>query len=98
MLGADAFALLSGALGLKNETRYPRPMIDAALLSQIRTLSAVDRTELLGAVWESFTPEEAPVTEEEQQLLEARLADLREKPNDQSPWREVQARMRSRLP
>lgn len=73
-------------------------MIDAALLSQIKTLSAVDRMELLGAVWETFTPKEAPVTAEEKQLLEARLADLRQKPNDQSPWREVQARMRARLP
>lgn len=73
-------------------------MIDAALLSQIKTLSAVERIELLGAVWETFTPEEAPVTAEEKQLLEARLADLRQKPNDQSPWREVQARMRSQLP
>lgn len=73
-------------------------MINATLLSQIKTLSVVDRMELLGVVWESFTAEEAPVTEEEKQLLDARLADFRQSPNDQSPWREVQARMRQRLP
>ena len=85
-------------MGLKSETRYAQHMIDATLLSQIKTLSAGDRMELLGVVWESFSPEEAPVTEEEKQLLDARLTDFRQNPDDQSPWREVQARMRQRLP
>ncbi|MGQ0621589.1 MAG: addiction module protein [Panacagrimonas sp.] len=73
-------------------------MIDASLLSRVRTLSAAERIELLGAVWESFTATEAPITEEEKRLLEARLSDLAENPGHQSPWREVQARMRQRLP
>lgn len=72
-------------------------MIEAALLSQIKTLSAVDRIELLGAVWESLTPEEAPVTTEEKQLLESRLTDFQQHPSDQSPWREVQTRLGQRL-
>ncbi|MGQ0501955.1 MAG: addiction module protein [Panacagrimonas sp.] len=73
-------------------------MIEAALLSQVKTLSVVDRIELLGAVWETLTPEDAPVTSEEKQLFDARLADLQKNPNDQSPWREVQARMKLSLP
>lgn len=73
-------------------------MIEATLLSQVKTLSAVDRIELLGVVWDTLTPEEAPVTAEEKQLIESRLADLQKNQNDQSPWREVQARMRQSLP
>ena len=73
-------------------------MIDATMLSQVKSLSAVDRIELLSVVWESLTPEDAPVTVEEKQLLDLRLADFQKKPNDQSPWREVQARMRLNLP
>ena len=73
-------------------------MIEAAMLSQVKSLSAVDRIELLGVVWETLTPEDAPVTVEERRLLVSRLADFRRNPNDQSPWREVQARMRLNLP
>ena len=72
-------------------------MIEAAMLSQVKSLSAVDRIELLGVVWETLTPEDAPVTVEERRLLVSRLADFRRNPNDQSPWREVQARMRRNL-
>lgn len=73
-------------------------MIAATLLSQVKTLSAVDRIELLSVVWETLTPEDAPVTVEEKQLLDSRLADFQKNPDDQSPWREVQARMRRKLP
>lgn len=72
-------------------------MIATSLLSQVKTLSAADRIELLGAVWESLTPEDAPITAEEKQLLDARLADLAQNPEDQSPWRDVQARLKQRL-
>ena len=73
-------------------------MIEATLLSQVKTLSAVDRIELLSVVWETLTPEDAPVTIEERQLLDSRLADFQQNPDDHSPWREVQARMRRNLP
>ena len=73
-------------------------MIEATLLSQVKALSAVDRIELLGVVWETLTPDEAPVTPEEKQLLDSRSADFQNNPNDQSSWRDVQARMRRNLP
>ena len=73
-------------------------MIEATLLSQVKTLSTVDRIELLSVVWETLTPEDAPVTVEEKRLLDSRLADFQKNPNNQSPWREVQARMRRNLP
>ncbi len=73
-------------------------MVDAALLSRVKTLSPAERLELIGAVWETLSPADAPVTAEEKVLLDARLADLDSSPEDQSPWSEVQARLRRQLP
>ncbi|MBK9426200.1 MAG: addiction module protein [Gammaproteobacteria bacterium] len=73
-------------------------MVDAALLSRVKTLSPAERLELIGAVWETLSPADAPVTAEEKVLLDARLADLDNSPEDQSPWSEVQARLRRQLP
>jgi putative addiction module component (TIGR02574 family) len=73
-------------------------MIDAALISRVKTLSPAERLELIGAVWETLSPADAPVTAEEKILLDARLADLDNGPEDQSPWSEVQARLRRQLP
>lgn len=66
-------------------------MVDAALLSRVKTMSPADRLELIGAVWETLSPADAPVTEEDKALLDARLADLENNPADQSPWSEVQS-------
>jgi len=73
-------------------------MISAALISQVRTLSVAERIELIGVVWETLSPEEIPVSEEEKVLLDVRLSDLKQNPEDQSPWTEVQARLRQQLP
>ncbi|MGH8453132.1 MAG: addiction module protein [Nevskiales bacterium] len=73
-------------------------MVDAALISRVRTLSAADRLELIGAVWETLSPADAPITEAEKSLLDARLADVESNPEDQSTWLEVQARLRHLLP
>lgn len=73
-------------------------MIDAALISKVKTLSAVDRLELIGAVWSTLGPADVAVTDAEKFLLDARLADLEKNPQDQSPWPEVQARLKRQLP
>ena len=75
-------------------------MIDAALMLQVKTLSVADRIEieLIGAVGETLSSSEWPVSEEEQALLDACLADMEQNPEDQSLWSEVQARLRQRLP
>ncbi len=73
-------------------------MVDAALISRVKTLSPAERLELIGAVWETLSPADAPVTAEEKALLDARLADLDSSPEDQSPWSEVEARLRRQLP
>ena len=73
-------------------------MVDATLISRVKNLSAADRIELIGVVWETLSPADVPVTEAEKSLLDARLADLDKSPDDQSPWSEVQARLRQQLP
>ena len=73
-------------------------MIDAVLISQVKTLSVADRIELIGAVWETLSPCDVPISEEEKALLDARLADMEQNPGDQSPWSEVQVRLRQQLP
>ena len=78
--------------------RYPSSMVDAALISKVKTLSVADRIELIGAVWGTLSASEAPVTEAEKALLDIRLADVERNPDDQSPWSEVQARLRRLLP
>ena len=73
-------------------------MVDAALLSRAKTLSPAERLARIGAVWETLSPADAPVTAEETILLDARLAELDNSPEDQSPWSAVQARLRRQLP
>ena len=57
---------------------------------RLRHSSAADRLELIGAVWETLSPNDTPITEEEKTLLDARLQDLEANPEKQSPWSEVQ--------
>ncbi len=73
-------------------------MVDAVLFSRVKTLSVAERLELIGAVWETLSCGDVPVSEEEKALLDARLAEAAESPEDESPWAEVQARLRKRLP
>ena len=68
-------------------------MIDESLMTKVASLSAADRLELIGAVWDTLAPEDLPVTDAERALLDARLADMENHPNDQSPWPEVKARL-----
>ncbi len=73
-------------------------MVDTALITKVKTLSATDRLELISAVWETLSPEETAVTEEEKAMLDARIQDLEANPAAQSPWPEVQARLHRLLP
>ena len=86
------------SLGITKKVCYPSSMVDAALISEVKALSAADRLELIGAVWETLSPNDTPITEEEKTLLDARLQDLKANPEKQGPWSEVQARLRRLLP
>ncbi len=73
-------------------------MVDAALISRVKTLSPAERLELIGAVWKTLSPADVPVTEDEKILLDTRLAEQKNNPDNQSPWAEVQAQLRHQLP
>jgi putative addiction module component (TIGR02574 family) len=68
-------------------------MIDESPLAKVSSLSPADRLELIGAVWNTLSPDDLPVTDAERALLDARLADMERNPDDQSPWPEVMARL-----
>jgi putative addiction module component (TIGR02574 family) len=68
-------------------------MIDETLLAQVASLSPADRIELIGAVWDTLSPDDLPVTDGERALLDARLSDMQDNPDDHSPWPEVKARL-----
>jgi putative addiction module component (TIGR02574 family) len=80
-------------VGLKNTLRYPFTMIDESLLAKVASLSPADRLELIGAVWDTLSLDDLPVSDAERALLHARLADMERNPDDQSPWPEVNARL-----
>lgn len=69
-------------------------MIDESLLAKVTSLSPADRIEFIGAVWDTLSAEDLPVTEAEKALLDIRLADMERNPSDQSSWTEVKARLK----
>ena len=72
-------------------------MINDVLISQVRSLSIAERIELIGVVWETLSLSEVPLSTEDKVLLDARLADMEQNPDDQSPWSEVQVRLKQQL-
>lgn len=68
-------------------------MIDESLMARIVSLNPSDRLELIGALWDSLSPNDLPITDAERALLDARLADMEANPDDQSPWPEVKTRL-----
>jgi putative addiction module component (TIGR02574 family) len=68
-------------------------MIDQSLIAKVVSLSPEERLELIGAVWDSLSPDDLPVTNAEKALLDARLADMERNPDDQSPWSDVKTRL-----
>jgi hypothetical protein len=44
-------------------------MIDESLLAKVASLSAADRIELIGAVWDTLSPDDLPVTDAERACL-----------------------------
>jgi len=66
------------------------------LLAEALKLSPSDRLQLIEALWDTLADEDIPVTPEERALLDARLADLEQNPDAQSPWSEVKARLEQR--
>lgn len=64
-------------------------MVDATLLSKAKALSPAERIELMGELWESLSGE-LPISDAERNLLDQRLREADERPQEQSPWSEVE--------
>ncbi|MEX0836386.1 MAG: addiction module protein [Nitriliruptor sp.] len=60
-------------------------------------MSQADRLELIGQLWQSIEVDELEVTQAERDLLDDRLADLRNDPDAGRSWGEVEAELRSRF-
>jgi putative addiction module component (TIGR02574 family) len=63
------------------------------LRSQIGSLSAAEKAELLDAVWESLEAEAASLTHEQRAELDRRIAHHEQNPSDVIPWEQVRARL-----
>jgi putative addiction module component (TIGR02574 family) len=63
------------------------------LRSQIGNLSAVEKAELLDAVWESLEADAATLTDEQRAELDRRIAHHERNPSDVIPWEQIRARL-----
>lgn len=73
-------------------------MVDQALVTQAKQLSAADRLELIGELWESLNHDELPMTEAQKALIDERLAEPDADPLAGRPWEDIEAELRQRLP
>jgi putative addiction module component (TIGR02574 family) len=69
-----------------------------SLLKALLELTPAERIELAEALWDSIGPAEMPpLTPEQRQELDRRLADHERDPSTAVPWEEVLVRLRSRV-
>jgi len=61
------------------------------LQHQIRSLSAAEKFDLLDAVWESLENDPIPLSVEQREELDYRVARYRENPANVTPWQQVRA-------
>lgn len=71
-------------------------MIDRSLFDQAANLSPAERLELIGALWDTLSHADIPVTEDERALVDARLTDAARHPNDESSLSAVKERLKKR--
>jgi putative addiction module component (TIGR02574 family) len=67
-----------------------------ALLAQAKRLPVSERLELIAALWDTLDGNELPITREEREILEARMADIEANPSAQESWSEAKAWLESR--
>jgi putative addiction module component (TIGR02574 family) len=72
--------------------------MNKALLAELMELSPSERIELAEDLWESVDPGDLPpLTAEQQQEIERRLAEYARDPSRASSWEEVKARLWARF-
>jgi putative addiction module component (TIGR02574 family) len=70
--------------------------VNEALLAQAKSLPAPERLELIAALWDTLESADIPVSEEERQVLEARMRDIETNPSAEESWSEAKAWLESR--
>jgi len=63
------------------------------LRSQINSLSAAEKAELLDVVWESLEADSASLTDAQRAELDYRIARHEQNLSDVIPWQQVRARL-----
>jgi len=63
------------------------------LLAQALKLPPIERLELIEALWDTLSPADLPVTDEERGILDQRMSEMKATPDDERPWSEVKARL-----
>jgi putative addiction module component (TIGR02574 family) len=61
------------------------------LRSQINSLSAAEKAELLDTLWESLEADSASLTDAQRAELDYRIARHEQHPSDVIPWQQVRA-------
>jgi putative addiction module component (TIGR02574 family) len=71
--------------------------MNKALWDELMKLSPAERIQLAQDLWDSITPEEMPpLTPEQIEEMERRLAEHEKDPGSAVPWEEVRARLWAR--
>lgn len=67
------------------------------LRSQINSLSAAEKAELLDTLWESLEADSASLTDSQRAELDHRIARHEQDPSDVIPWQQVRAGLLKKL-
>jgi putative addiction module component (TIGR02574 family) len=72
--------------------------MDKALLTELMKLTPAERIQLAEDLWDSISPEEMPpLTEEQIEEIDRRMAEHQKDPTTALPWEEVRSWLWSRL-
>ena len=63
------------------------------LVEEMEKLPAPERLELIGALWDSLSEEEVPLTKAQVAELDRRLNDMDMNPGDEMTWEEARQRI-----
>ena len=71
--------------------------MNKALKDQVLQLSPAERLELIGDLWNSLDEADVPLTPEQIEELNRRLAEYHADPSSGRPWEEVRAELWSKF-
>ena len=72
-------------------------MVDQTLRDRVSQLSHEDRLELISELWQSIDTDDLEVTKGERELLDGRLRDLHNNPDEGRSWDAIETELRTHL-